>query len=222
MCLAFYCKSKAKGKYGGAWNVNVQGMREVLWTLKVFVWLQKWIALIKPRNTRHTEELVGCKESVSLHKAVQSNQVFGPQPYSSQAIKLPQAARDLSAETFWVYFSSHKILHYFLSVLELCLSIFNPKQQKQPTYCILGWNNIDCLQERHLNSLDMHSICYSKCYCKVEYFQSYRILLMLWKLWPECSVHFILWKHFWLAFLTFSRWCRTVSRCGLITDVFIN
>lgn len=111
-----------------------------------------------------------CKESVSLHKAVQSNQVFGPQPYSSRAIRLPQAARDLSAETFWVYFSSHKILHYFLSVLELCLSIFNPKQQKQPARCILGWNNINCLQKRHLNSLGMHSICSSKYYCKVEYF----------------------------------------------------
>lgn len=109
-----------------------------------------------------------CEESVSLHKAVQSNQVSGPQPYSSQAIKPPQAARDLSAETFWVYFSSHKILHYFLSVLDLCLSIFNPKQQKQPTHCILGWNHINCLRERHLNSLGMPRICYSTIIAKLS------------------------------------------------------
>lgn len=85
-------------------------------------------------------------------------------------LKTSNCLRDLPAETLWFYFSWHKILHYFLSVLELWLSIFNPKQQKQPTHCILGWYNTDCLQDGHLNSLHMHCICYSKCYCKVECF----------------------------------------------------
>lgn len=169
VCLAFYCKSEGKGRYGGAGSVNVHRMWEVLWTLKVFVWLQKWIALIKPRNTRHTEELVLQRVSVSSQGCTVKPSLWATTLFFSSH-QTASGCQDLSAETFWVYFSSHKILHYFLSVLELCLSIFNPKQQRQPALCILGWNNINCLQKRHLNSLGMHSICSSKYYCKVEYF----------------------------------------------------
>lgn len=149
-CLVCYVKSEVTGHREKQWQTIIDvNILQSCDHCRLLYGCKNKLPSLK-QESQSVEELVCCKEPVSLHKAAQSSWVFGPQPYSSQDLKLPQAASNLPAET-WFYFSWHKILHYFLSVPELCLSIFNPRQQNEPTLCTLDWCNIDCVQEWHLN-----------------------------------------------------------------------